>query len=37
MGKFSLMIRMMNYLKYEGYKCVVIDLICIGIFNVIVE
>ncbi|ABG52902.1 serine/threonine protein kinase [Trichodesmium erythraeum IMS101] len=37
MGKSSLMIRMMNHLKHEGYKCVAIDLTRIGTSNVTVE
>ncbi|MDE5072433.1 MAG: AAA-like domain-containing protein, partial [Trichodesmium sp. St5_bin8] len=37
MGKSSLMIRMMNHLKHEGYQCVAIDLTRIGTSNVTVE
>ncbi len=37
MGKSSLMIRMMNHLNHEGYKCAAIDLTRIGSRNVTVE
>ena len=37
MGKSSLMIRMMNHLKHEGYQCVAIDLTRIGTSDLTVE
>ena len=37
MGKSSLMVRMMNHLSNEGYKCAAIDLTRIGSSNVTVE
>ncbi|MGB5768979.1 MAG: AAA-like domain-containing protein, partial [Crocosphaera sp.] len=37
MGKSSLMVRMMNYLNHEGYKCAAIDLTRIGSRNITVE
>ncbi|MDJ0533203.1 MAG: AAA family ATPase [Xenococcaceae cyanobacterium MO_207.B15] len=37
MGKSSLMVRMLHYLKHEGYKCAAIDLTRIGTKNVTLE
>lgn len=37
MGKSSLMVRMINHLNHEGYKCAAIDLTRIGTSNIMVE
>ena len=37
MGKSSLMVRMMNHLTHEGYKCVSLDLTVIGSENITIE